>query len=315
MADAGALAERDGRWRLVQEMARGAAGDGRAGDPGPDRPARPGQPRRAAGGLGDRPPLRHGAAERGGGRRRRSPGRAARAAAARPRARGAPLAGAGVPLQARADPGGRLPHARARTRRRELHARAATWLEERHADAPEEVYALLAHHWLEAADDERAMRYLARAGDRATPQLGAGRGDRPLPRAAGAAGAARRQPRRRRGALQAGARPAHVDAVRRGEPCLSAGVRAVAAAGGCRPPPPRRCGSPPATCRGCADPTRAGWWADIRLGMQLFDRLVGRRARADDPAVAGRALGDLRRRPALPLPPPRGLDVVGRRSR
>lgn len=51
--------------------------------------------------------------------------------------------------------------------RRELHRRAAEWLEDRHAADLGEVAGMLAHHWLAAADEERAARYLVRAGDRA----------------------------------------------------------------------------------------------------------------------------------------------------
>jgi ABC-type oligopeptide transport system substrate-binding subunit/class 3 adenylate cyclase len=54
-----------------------------------------------------------------------------------------------------------------RTRRVELHRRAAEWLEERYASSLDEVYGLLAHHWLAAEDEARAVDYLMRAGDRA----------------------------------------------------------------------------------------------------------------------------------------------------
>ena len=49
------------------------------------------------------------------------------------------------------------------SRRKDLHRRAAAWLERRYAENPEEVFGLLAHHWLEAADDDKAVAYLARA--------------------------------------------------------------------------------------------------------------------------------------------------------
>ena len=52
-------------------------------------------------------------------------------------------------------------------RRSELHRRAATWLEERYTGREDEVAGLLAHHWLAAEDEEKAIAYLARAGDRA----------------------------------------------------------------------------------------------------------------------------------------------------
>jgi ABC-type oligopeptide transport system substrate-binding subunit/class 3 adenylate cyclase len=52
-------------------------------------------------------------------------------------------------------------------RRGALHRRAATWLEARYAGREDEVAGLLAHHWLAAADEDKAVAYLARAGDRA----------------------------------------------------------------------------------------------------------------------------------------------------
>lgn len=54
-----------------------------------------------------------------------------------------------------------------RLRREELHAGAAEWLEERYGDRPERVFGLLAHHWLQAANSERAAHYLRLAGEQA----------------------------------------------------------------------------------------------------------------------------------------------------
>ena len=51
--------------------------------------------------------------------------------------------------------------------RADLHRRAAGWLERRYAGAEEEVLGLLAHHWLAADNEEKAIEYLLRAGDRA----------------------------------------------------------------------------------------------------------------------------------------------------
>jgi ABC-type oligopeptide transport system substrate-binding subunit/class 3 adenylate cyclase len=48
-----------------------------------------------------------------------------------------------------------------------LHRRAAEWLEHRNADHLEEAFGLLAHHWLAAEDEGKAIDYLTRAGDRA----------------------------------------------------------------------------------------------------------------------------------------------------
>ena len=50
--------------------------------------------------------------------------------------------------------------------RRRLHGEAARWLEQR-AESIDDVLALLAHHWLAAADEEKAADYLMRAGDKA----------------------------------------------------------------------------------------------------------------------------------------------------
>ncbi len=51
--------------------------------------------------------------------------------------------------------------------RRRLHREAALWLEQHHAGREDEVAGLLAHHWLGAEDEDKAIRYLTTAGDRA----------------------------------------------------------------------------------------------------------------------------------------------------
>jgi class 3 adenylate cyclase/tetratricopeptide (TPR) repeat protein len=48
-----------------------------------------------------------------------------------------------------------------------LHSKAATWLEQAYAEREDEVAGLLAHHWLAAEDEAKAVIYLLRAGDRA----------------------------------------------------------------------------------------------------------------------------------------------------
>ncbi len=48
-----------------------------------------------------------------------------------------------------------------------LHRQAAEWLERAHADNLDEVVGLLAHHWLAAKDEDKAIAYLTRAADRA----------------------------------------------------------------------------------------------------------------------------------------------------
>jgi ABC-type oligopeptide transport system substrate-binding subunit len=51
--------------------------------------------------------------------------------------------------------------------RTRLHRKAAEWLEEAYAGREDEVAGLLAHHWLAAEDEDKAVTYLTRAGDRA----------------------------------------------------------------------------------------------------------------------------------------------------
>ncbi|HLY94661.1 MAG TPA: ABC transporter substrate-binding protein [Gaiellaceae bacterium] len=51
--------------------------------------------------------------------------------------------------------------------RSQLHRRAAEWLEERYAGHDDEVLGLLAHHWHAAENDDKAVAYLLRAGDKA----------------------------------------------------------------------------------------------------------------------------------------------------
>jgi ABC-type transport system substrate-binding protein/class 3 adenylate cyclase len=53
------------------------------------------------------------------------------------------------------------------TRRRELHRVVGDALEQLHRDAPEEVYGLLARHFSEADEPNRALEYLVKAGDAA----------------------------------------------------------------------------------------------------------------------------------------------------
>ena len=52
-------------------------------------------------------------------------------------------------------------------RRIGLHRRAAEWLERKNAGNLEEAFGMLAHHWLAAEDEGKAVDYLTRAGDRA----------------------------------------------------------------------------------------------------------------------------------------------------
>src|ERR1700694_4211150 len=52
-------------------------------------------------------------------------------------------------------------------KRTSLHRRAAEWYEAYYTDRPERVYGLIAHHWFESDDHEKAARYLKLAGDQA----------------------------------------------------------------------------------------------------------------------------------------------------
>lgn len=49
--------------------------------------------------------------------------------------------------------------------RKRLHRKAATWLEHHHGGRQDEVAGVLAHHWLGAEDENKAIRYLTVAGD------------------------------------------------------------------------------------------------------------------------------------------------------
>jgi ABC-type oligopeptide transport system substrate-binding subunit len=52
-------------------------------------------------------------------------------------------------------------------KRAALHRRAAEWYEAYYANRLERVYGLIAHHWLESDDRDKAARYLKLAGDQA----------------------------------------------------------------------------------------------------------------------------------------------------
>jgi ABC-type oligopeptide transport system substrate-binding subunit/class 3 adenylate cyclase len=56
--------------------------------------------------------------------------------------------------------------------RTRLHRKAAEWLEDRHTRNEEEAYGLLAHHWLAANDEDKAISYLTLAGDKARLEYG-----------------------------------------------------------------------------------------------------------------------------------------------
>jgi ABC-type transport system substrate-binding protein/class 3 adenylate cyclase len=156
--------------------------------------------------------------------------------------------------------------------REELHGKALHWLEERYAENPDEVLGLLAHHALAANAEDEAVLYLTRAGDRARLEwaldaaIGHYRALLPL--------------LERRGADQEIALVLLKLAI-----ALHTSLRFAEANETYqrafrhwRPPDP---GTPTATLRMSGsyvphvfDPRDAGFWPDINLGMQLFDRLV-----------------------------------------
>ena len=53
------------------------------------------------------------------------------------------------------------------TQRREIHRYIAEWYESHHRHSLRQFHAILAHHWLEAADLDKAAVYLERAGEQA----------------------------------------------------------------------------------------------------------------------------------------------------
>ena len=176
--------------RPARARRRAVAPGGPPGDaPGADRPARP----RGAGArhdrLRDRPFLRPAAPGAAAPTRAASTDPVRAPVAPAPR-RGTPAARARVPLPARARPGGRV-RPLVEARRRELHLRVGEALVELHRDSPAEVYGLLAHHFAEADEPERAVEYLLRGGRRGPGRLRGCRGDRALPQGARIHGAHR----------------------------------------------------------------------------------------------------------------------------
>ena len=156
--------------------------------------------------------------------------------------------------------------------REELHCEALSWLEESHDENPDEVLGLMAHHALAGRSEDKAVYYLARAGDRARLEwaldeaIGHYRALLPL--------------LERRGADQEIALVLLKLAI-----ALHTSLRFDEANESYqrafqhwRPPEPE---ASTATLRmsgsyvpRVADPRDAGFWPDINFCMQLFDRLV-----------------------------------------
>jgi len=160
-------------------------------------------------------------------------------------------------------------------RRTALHRKAAEWLEKRAGTAGEtEMDGLLAHHWLRANNEDKAIAYLTKAGDRAREKyaldeaIGHYRELLPL--------------LERRGERQEIAVVLFKLAL-----ALHTSLRFAEANATYQQafehwtPPPASATPPTAMLRIATsylprvpDPTPAGWWFDIQLCMQLFDRLV-----------------------------------------
>lgn len=159
-------------------------------------------------------------------------------------------------------------------RRTELHRKAAEWLQDRYAGNEEEVLGLLAHHWLQARDEDRAIAYLARAGDKAREEY--------------ALDEAIEHYRLLLALLEdRGERDEIALVLLKLALALHTSMRFAEANATYRRAfehwtPPEPCpGTPTATVRMATsyvprvpDPSPAGWWYDIQLCMQLFDRLV-----------------------------------------
>ena len=92
------------------------------------------------------------------------------------------------------------------SKRRKLHKRVGEALEEIYKESPEEAYGLLARHFTEADEPEKAVDYLLKAGDAARAVYADQGGARALPQGARLPGPARRRAPGARHALQDGAR-------------------------------------------------------------------------------------------------------------
>jgi ABC-type oligopeptide transport system substrate-binding subunit/class 3 adenylate cyclase len=158
--------------------------------------------------------------------------------------------------------------------RTRLHRRAAEWLQQRYEDNEEEVLGLLAHHWLAADDDEKAVGYLTRAGDRARQEYAL---DEAIEHYRELLPLLERRGERREIALVLFKLALALHTSLRFSEANLAYQRAFEH----WTLPAPSTGPATATLRMASsyvpsnpDPSRAGWWPDIQLCMQLFDRLV-----------------------------------------
>jgi ABC-type oligopeptide transport system substrate-binding subunit/class 3 adenylate cyclase len=158
--------------------------------------------------------------------------------------------------------------------RTRLHRRAAGWLEERYSDRDSEVLGLLAHHWLSAEDEDKAAEYLLRAGDEAREEHAL---DEAIEHYRDLLPLLERRGERQEIALVLFKLALALHASLRFAEANEAYQRAfehwtapVATPG----PATRTLRVAVSYVPQISDPTRAGWWPDIQLCMQLFDRLV-----------------------------------------
>jgi ABC-type transport system substrate-binding protein/class 3 adenylate cyclase len=158
--------------------------------------------------------------------------------------------------------------------RRELHRRAAEWLERSDAESHAELLGLLAYHWLAAEDEEKAISYLARAGDQARQEHAL---DEAIEHYRNLLPLLERRDERREIALVLFKLALALHMTLRFAEANEAYARAFQH----WRPPEDRSETATETLRMAAsyvpsnpDPTSAGWWPDIQLNMQLFDRLV-----------------------------------------
>jgi ABC-type oligopeptide transport system substrate-binding subunit/class 3 adenylate cyclase len=158
--------------------------------------------------------------------------------------------------------------------RTRLHRRAAEWLEGRYAERDAEVLGLLAYHWLRAEDEEKAADYLLRAGDKARLEYAL---DEAIEHYRDLLPLLERRGERQEIALVLFKLALALHTSLRFSEANEAYQRAF----GHWTTPNATSGVAVETLRMAAsyvpqlpDPTRAGWWPDIQLCMQLFDRLV-----------------------------------------
>ena len=186
--------------------------------------------------------------------------------------------------------------------RNRLHREAATWLEARYEGREEEVAGLLAHHWLAADDEDKAVTYLTIAGDRARQEYAL---DEAIGHYRELLPILERQGEGREIALVLFKLALALHMSLRFKEANETYQRAFPF---WTPPEPFP-DEPTATVRVATsyrprvnDPRAAIAWPDIQLCMQLFDRSGRAVAGTHDRSVARGSVGDRGRRPAVRVP-------------